>query len=505
MQDLLHSRYRDPAWIAAFISIFVSIWIISLNDVINSDGVLYIEVAEKILRGEWSASIRQYSWPFYSLLIALTSKITFLDLETSAALVNVCIQALLTFMFVRCAQALGGDKRIALFAAILILTNIKLGGYRDLIIRDFGYWAFFFTALYYFLQYHQTRITRYAIGFSLAMIVATLFRIEGMVFLLIAPLLFLFEQQPLKKNIHSIVWLLSPVIVVVISGLIISLASGNAIEFVGRIGDPVIYAESAYQNLLSGIAEKGRFLEQHVLLENSRNLGTESMFAILFMVLVLKMISATGYVALFFSASAYLSNKIKTSIQSLNIINGFMIINLIILIVFVLSHHFLSSRYTMTMGLLLTLPAAFALSDFLQKRDGDSSWNKRGKVLVIILLVYMFLDTITSFGASKSYIKDAGLWINQHVAEDARLLTNGRLLYYYAKRPLDMDAISSVINAKSSEQLDINKDQYDYLAIKIRRKQVGYKDNLIKWLGSEPVYTTSNKRGDSVVIFKLKK
>ena len=492
---------NDPAWIAALVTIFVSIWIIVTDDLINSDGVLYLEVAAKMLNGNWAASIEQYNWPFYSLLIAAVSKVSFLPLESSAYVVDVLTQTLLTFMFVRCAQAMGGNAKVAIFAAILILTNVTMNGYRDQIVRDFGYWAFFFTALYFFLRYQQLNLKKYAIGFSLSMIIATLFRIEGIVFLLFAPFIVFFSD--IEYKIRNLIWLLSPVAFIAGIAAIVFLVA-DLPDYVGRITDPLFYLKDAYQNIVVGISEKGRLLEKTVLLSGARDMGTESMFAILFMMLVAKIVSASGVIPLYFSVTSYASDSMRKAMMGLNVINGFMFVNLVVLIVFLLSHSFLSPRYTMTMALLMTLPASFGLASFMSNQYSNK-WSRRGKILITVMLVYMFLDGITSFGASKAYIREAGLWVSENAAEDARIAASDRSLYYYAGKPVNINIISAVAaDLRNSKRLKIDKNKYDYLMIEVSRKQIAYDKKLTEWIGSKPVYQTSNERGDKVLIFRIK-
>lgn len=505
MLNIARITSRDPAWVAALISIVISIWIIVTDDLINSDGVLYVDAASKILAGDWAGAIKGYNWPFYSLLIALVSKISFLDPEVSAHILNILTQALLAFVFVRCAQLLGANNKTLWFAAILILTNVILNGYRDQIIRDFGYWAFFFTALYFFLKYHESKISKYAIGFSISMIIATLFRIEGIAFLFMAPLLMLFLNKGIKNNLYNAIQMLSPVIVVVIIGGIYLIFSETALESLGRIIDPVVYFKNAYHTLVVGLFEKGKLIEQTILVQGAEGMGTRSMLVILLLMLVLKVISASGYISLYFSFATYLSSSVRGTIKNLNVINGFIFINLLVLSVFIFSNGFLSSRYTMTMGLLISLPAAFGLQHFMESNVNLSVWKKRAKIFVVVMLTYLFLDGMISFGASKYYIKESGLWLAENVAVDTRIIANDRTFYYYAKRDIDNEAISKISLQTKRSKLPLEaKKNYDYLVVEVDYKQTSYEQDLIDWIGKKPIHRTFNKRGDAVVIFKLK-
>ena len=83
MQYVLRLLNRDPAWLAVFVGLFISIVTVLTDDLINSDGIIYAESAGKILAGDWQGVLENHSWPFYPLLIAVVSKISFLNFEIS--------------------------------------------------------------------------------------------------------------------------------------------------------------------------------------------------------------------------------------------------------------------------------------------------------------------------------------------------------------------------------------------------------------------------------------
>lgn len=510
MKAAIRSLLRDPAWLAAFISLIMSVWLVATDDMINNDGVLYIEASAQFLQGNWHAGLEVYNWPFYSLLIAAISKVSFLGLETSAYAVNVLLQALLAFVFVRSAQALGGNRRVAIAASILLLTNVTLNGYRDLVIRDFGYWAFFFTAFLFFLNFHRTRLLKYAIGFSLSIMIATLFRIEGIAFLVAAPLIMLFDKEGWKTRLYNILKLSSPLILVAVLCVPFLLLSDSIPEFRGRLNDPLNLLQHAYFNIVTGISEKGRMIENLILSTNAKNMGTKSMLAILLMFLIMKTISAIGYIPLIFSVSGSLSRRIRSTMTGLNIVGGFIVINLLVLTAFTLSEHFLTPRYTMCMALLMTFPAAFMLADYFEKPQpvsGDKPrvWKRRSKIIIVIALIYMLLDGLTSFSAGNAHIREAGLWMKENVPQQARLIASERTLYYYAGKPVDQEAVELASSATEDEKIsEIDKKDYDYLAIDINRKKKVFEQVIIDWVGNKPVHRTENRRGDAVVIFALK-
>jgi hypothetical protein len=171
----------------------------------------------------------------------------------------------------------------------------------------------------------------------------------------------------------------------------------------------------------------------------------------------------------------------------------------------------MTPRYSMTLALLITLPAAFGLADFfrtgkLRTEYMPSAWRRRGQILIAVVLVYMFLDSITSFSASKSYLRETGLWLKENISAEARLFSNEETMYYYSGRSVPGDTVFSAFDATRLEKLpQMVREDFDFVAIRIGRKQTGFEEKVIVWAGSQPIYRAANKRGDVVLIFKLQK
>jgi len=515
MQQFLHLAQRNPAWMAAFISLVLSFVNVITDDLINSDGIVYSEVAGAFLKGDVQAAIAQFSWPFYPLLVGIISKVSFLSFETTAHLLNAGLLALLAYIFVRCSQIMGGDKWVAIFAAVLLLTNVTLNGYRDLIIRDHGYWAFFFTALFFFLQYNQTKLTKYALGFGISILIAVLFRIEGVVFALCAPLILLFQNCHWRERISQCVLPLVPIIVVGVAMLALLFSFPElkdkflaSSQNEGNLLGPLSYFQTTLGGIFNNIVEKGRLIEEFVFDVNARSMGTESIISILIMMLVVKTVSACGYIPAFFSLFTAFSNRLRNQVKGLKVVAGFMLINLLVLTTVLTSKTFLTPRYAMTLALLISLLAAFGLADFFRSQSSQYAiWRKRAKVFLIVILSYMFLDGFISISADKSYLRDASQWLKENAPAEARLFSNEDSVYYYSGRKVDRGIIFIFYEKTRFSRLPSVEETkpYDYVAVKVSRKQKGFEEKVIAWIGDEPVHRSGNKRGDMMLIFKVKK
>jgi hypothetical protein len=510
MHSVLRLLDRDHAWSAVFFSMLFTVWVIYSDEVINSDGILYVESARLFIEQGWSAGFSHYHWPFYTLLIASLSKLLFIELESAAYCLNALLLGLLAFAFVRCARELGGNKRVTLAAAILILTHVSLNEFRDLIARDFGYLAFSFTAVFLLLKHKSEGLHRHALGAGAAMVMATLFRVEGVVFLIFAPLALFWQSTPLWERMRSclLVWLPAIImagIAAVIGGAMFD--GGGAVA--DKLSDSIRFLNDALSSVRQGISDKARILEETVLPLQSRNEGTVGVTAIMIMILLKHIIAATGLLAPVLLIWGLSKERIRHSMRNWSIPVWLIILNIVILIGFVVGQFFLVKRYALYFSLLVSLLAAFPLAGLLHVNVSITDARRlkmarRMRTVLVIVLVYMLGDGLTSFGGDKAYIREAAAWLDTN-AEKARILSNEEHMYYYTGRMVPWDNIRAVFNATRLEKIpEIDKGSYDYLVFKVGYKQRDFEAKITTWVGSKPVYVSRNRRNDSVLIFEMK-
>ncbi len=508
MQTVLRILNRDHAWSAVFFSVMFSIWVIYTDEVINSDGIRYIESARLFIEQGWSAGFNHYHWPFYTLLIVSLSKLLFIELETAAYVLNTILLGLLTFMFVRCARELGGDKKVTLAAAILLLTHVTLNEFRDLIVRDFGYLAFSFTAFYYLLKHKIIGANRDALAAGAAMVVATLFRVEGVVFLILGPLILLWQSIPLQKRLRSclLVWM-PAIILAVITMIGISLLSEGGGLVNNKLSESIWIINNTLLSASQGISDKARILEETVLNLQTRNMGTESVVAILIMIMLSDMMSATGVLKPALLVWGISKEHIRCKVKDWSIPVWLLVLNIVILTSFVVGRFFLVSRYALYFSLLVSVLAAFPLAELLRSKASSTDVrhlkkSRSVRVILIIMLIYMLGDGLTSSG-DKAYIREAAQWLNINAKQSA-IFSNEEHMYYYTRRFVPWETMKGTFDATRQSKIPmVDLTKYDYLIFKVGRKQKGFEESLKTWIGIEPTHITRNKRGDKILIFMM--
>ena len=139
----------------AIASLIFSMYAVYFDDIINKDGILYLQTAELFLSGNMDAAFASYNWPFYSIIIAFFQKLTSIPLELSALILNSVFFVILTDALILISSLIFSVPRQLKISALLILCFMPILDYRDYIIRDPGYWAFVMFSAIPFHGFHE--------------------------------------------------------------------------------------------------------------------------------------------------------------------------------------------------------------------------------------------------------------------------------------------------------------------------------------------------------------
>ena len=90
---------------------------------INDDSVLYFEIVRLFSNGEWKQGLALFNWPLYPALISAVHKLTQLEIQTSAQILNVIFFAITTFSFISLIRLAGGNKTTIICGGFLLLSS----------------------------------------------------------------------------------------------------------------------------------------------------------------------------------------------------------------------------------------------------------------------------------------------------------------------------------------------------------------------------------------------
>jgi len=468
------------------------------RDVINKDGILYVNVAKAFLSEGLSGAIEVYNWPVYGILIGLVHQVSGLSFENSAYSLNTLFLVIICVVFVRIYEEISSKESRIWIAAILILALPVLNDYRDFVIRGFGFWAFMLIALYYFIQYSRTPKIEISLKWQVSVVAAILFRLEGLAFLVLAPLCFMFMADRRREIFTHVVRLNAAMAMagfLVISFLLLS----GVPQLAETKGIPNQLGYASPLALMSAInteAEMMFFRNQFMASVGEARL---ILAAGLLILVVAKVVSNIGPIFLVVWGYGVKHRWLRLTRESFIVIY-FAAIAFVTLIPVAGNYFFLSSRYTVLAVLLISL-VTFQYVDYLF-RELSSRRLRQWSIIAWVVVMAMFLDGVISGGASKRNIREAGEWVIAEMPAEERIACNEARLEFYSEGRCkwimfgDKDP-ADVINNIASEG-------YTYILLWVGRKD----DALRRTTESNPSFELAtefpNSRGDKVRLYRVK-
>jgi hypothetical protein len=412
----------------ALASLLLSLQAVYFDDIINRDGIMYLQMSEAYLSGGIVAAKAIYDWPVFSILIAWLHQLTSLPIESCGFILNSFLFVVLTDALVLISRLLVTSQRQLSIAAILILCFIPINEYRDFILRDPGYWAFSSLALYQFMLFAISPSFKTATLWQVFIMVAILFRIEGVVILSALPLCLLFIN-PIFSGFQQFLQALYLAIAACVFGLLSFAFQANHSDAFGKLE-----SLSSYLTLdkhLQLLDKYSLIIEQQILNQFSDDYASLILISGLSIMLLYKLLKmfSLSYIIIYFVTSSNGFTNTRTRLQKLLLY--FLLLNILILTAFLFKEYFISSRYTVLalIGLLLLVMPRLC-------HGIEQLWlDKRNLLLSLVgfCLFYNIADA-TTLSSSKTYIKETALWAAHHLPTDSLVITDDEFLLYYFER-----------------------------------------------------------------------
>ena len=502
-------RLRDVYIPAVFVSLGISAWSVYYDDVVNPDGTLYLRTAARFVQGEWREAFSIYPWPFYPYLISLFSQLSGITLEYSAHCINALFCATIVGAFVALTKEVGGDKRVLLASALVILFYHSLNEYRSYVIRDFGYLAFYLLGVLVFLKYYSNPRWYLALLWGTTMAVATLFRREGFVFLACLPLVLFFKcgiswRAKVRAYVIGNAVLAAGVIAAFVFTSPLEIFQERSESYVGSVL-PILSRE--IPSVVShDLPQKIEALKTSVLADKSAGYALHILVGSLALILFFEILKTlTPFLALLACYGLYCRILFPLK-EFMRIWIWLVLLNVLVLAVVVVAHFYLTGRFPLALALTISLAVPFSLVkiyDSWKARRG-LAWKRNWFFPVVAgIFVASAVAGLVSFsGGSKKHIKEAGLWIRENTPRDTKVFTNDEVLSFYMDKTwqgnhsrYDWDETVRIL---SSGQWKACK----YVALRIKRGHPERKQVVLESVGTEPLKSFRNARGDQVLVFK---
>ena len=415
-------------WLIFALSMALSAWLIAIDPVLNRDAILYLRSADAYLQDGLVASLQLYGRPLLSVCFALVHQLTGLPLVFAGLLLTSLYYALFCVAFVATVKTLGGDRRIQILAAAVVLSHPALNDQRSAIVRDPAYWGLVLLAFRELLLYLQRPVLRHQLRWSCYILLASLFRFEGLFFAVLAPLSLLATKDFSHRWRHSLqLWM--PNILVLIAALTCLLLFQDSFGQGGGIGTYL----GRLQAFPDSFGEMAAATADTMLDKHSREHASIAVLAGLAAILAINICRALSWpwvVVLLWGAGG--KRVVRLRHDDAVLLWAHLLICLLYLALFTLINRFMLERYASQFTIFALLFLPFVLDSMLRKgRRPLQRW------LVVGLLLAMSLDSVHNNDYRKAYLRDAANWLQHHTPEQASLISNSHYLAYFSGRQFD--------------------------------------------------------------------
>lgn len=429
----------NPYVITFCVSLFLSYLAVSTDNLLNHDAILFMNSAKIYLRDGFSALLKAFSWPLYPWMVAVLHQLSPLPhIEQTAHFINALLLSVVCVLFIRVYAEVTDHGGSLWVAAILVLTFVGINKYRADVMKDFGYWLTYLAGFYCLLRYYKRPGWLAAIGWQLFTIIAFLFRIEGIVIILLGPLAIFIKNISFKDKVSQLLPLYGVYIIgLVVAGVALLFVDFQDSEFqLGRLVSLPGYLNisgllDSYDSAVSKIGEiffyEGERLSKYYGL-------LAAIYAVVLMTYVsLKIISCISFPYFFvFLYGAY--KKYFVINDSNKVVIYFILFLFLFFYVYMIKGPVLTPRYTTPLVFMLLL----LLGQIVERVWPRLNNFRHGKKIAAAVFIYLFVSTVDSVistqGDSKTYVLDAGYWVKEYTAHTVPVHSNYYKTLYYTDR-----------------------------------------------------------------------
>ncbi len=500
-RDLFAAAARLPLVpLSIVLSCLFSLLVILQNPLLNDDAYKYLRAAEVFNADGARAVLESFGWYHYSFLIALVDKIVPGGMIAAAHTLNTALYALLTYAFLALVRELRDTPRVQLFAVICILVLPLTNQMRFFLIRDIGFWAFALLSLVYLIRHNRTGDTRMAFWWSITLVAATAFRLEGLLLMALAPWSLLFPDAalPLRERAERCGRLVGILAAVALAVLLATMLVGLSLP------DLIAYAYRWYLPLLGNLVEllRGTATGVGAALFTPDNFPGSDNTAIALVIalfgyclaLLMNLVEALGVPVVVLLLVGPVLAPVAVPVQARRARQAYIAISALALLLFLLIMRFTTDRYATLLALLVLTQAPLILDELYTRALDSENLLKHFHVYSAVFCFFFLADSLVSFGYSNEHVEDGIAWTREQLPDGTPLQTNSFAIAYHSGRVANYDETvrdtASVVAASSSG---------DYLVLEVDNDDDG--SALDGNPALVPLQRFANERDDEVRVY----
>ena len=448
-------RHWDIRYLAVIASLLLSVFSALNASLPNDDAYTYLRTAEIFLNDGVSAAISHYTWAGYPILIGITS-MSGLSLLQAAYTLNAVFYGILVFSYISIIQQIDKSRIVAYLGTITVLAYPELNEYRDMVIRDIGYWSLSLLAIWRFMFYGDSRQFSDLATFVIVMIAAALFRAEALIYLLAIPLVLLFDSRFTVLENRLAVWkVLGFTAALSALGILVARMMGINIPAMLlkliAVYEPFLAEWSAPTEITLAAQANSIFGDFSALI------ATDYLYTAVLLGLPIVLFTSLFYTIggpyfwlLAFGAFRGMLRWEGEKIRPLLVVA---LVNFLITLGFLCLTKFLTGRYAMIFGIMVSMMVPSLWQEILA-RSRSAGTLQTIRLLSIFLFSYCMIDAYLSFGRSKDWLVDSASFARTATSDGAKILTNNHTIAYLSGRVSNYDEVSREL--RSSDILNMS-------------------------------------------------
>ena len=475
-----------PVRMAFFASLLLSLIAVWNNPVLNRDGMLYIEWAQKIINNgsEGLYYAGQPSLLALPLLISGLSWATGLSPEAAGQLLNALFLAGTCALIVVITRNRRPEASWA--ACLVVLAMPAYNGYRGEILREYGFWFFSVLAIWLAMRWDESPPWREAILCQVSIGLAAMFRLEAVAFYPALMAWQLFSAPPGLRLRRAFMIGCLPVAGVLVAAMIYG---SGLIEFPTRMA---YFLEAANPlRKIQMLDEAGKKISDAGLLKYkfSREEAGYILFFGLLSIIPMKFIQMSGALLVPF-IFLFITQPARAALARWHPLTWAFLAYTCVLAAFVTHMFFLTGRYVSLLNLLAVPIIAVGLALMMDRFP-------RWRALTVAVALTMMLANVVSFSPKKTHMLEAGAWLAGNVKDASRVYVDDGRIGFYAG--LGIVGTGQMKMDRTELSKAIAENRFDMIAMEVAKKDADFET----WAAENRLHILkrfSNKAGNAVVV-----
>lgn len=441
----------------------IASWIIYLqHGWVTSDSILYFEMARLIADGQWNAAISMFKWPFYPSLIALVHMATGLSIQVSAQCLSVIFFATSLWALFKIIALLGGNQRAQLLAAFMLFgSGYIVGDIMPMSTRDQGYWALMLLALWQFIVFYKQGSIKNALAWQALALLATLFRVEGAVYILAFPLaLFVFPRSKDKVNTLYLLFRAYALFILlgVLAALAILVSDHLTLDGLGRLKELLTGFADIERNISQNLTQRVDVMRDQVIGEPFKEFAWFTFLLSLFSISVIKCFFVAGWSPAILALFSTQQSRDALDKDTFKLLSFFAVITWLIACLIILKVNLLSGRYVVVFGFVLIAIVSVIAEAHLQQWKHAKFSHKAALVISAMIILIGLVGNILPKRDGYHYEINAVQYVQELLADSKQktVLYTSEKQRFYAQKPYE----------------DRNYDEWQYLVERIEDGRV---------------------------------